>query len=85
MISGFDKFTSADLEVMPDDGKRYEIIDGELYVSKPTSAVHQYTCNRLGYFLEGWNDETSLGVVLPAPGVIFAPDDDVAPDMIWIT
>ena len=27
------RWTSADLEVLPDDGKRYEIIDGELYVS----------------------------------------------------
>jgi len=23
--------------------------------------------------------------VLPAPGVIFAEDDEVAPDVIWIT
>ncbi len=28
------KFTSADLALMPDDGKRYEIIGGELYVSR---------------------------------------------------
>ena len=28
------RFTSADLELLPDDGKRYEIIDGELYVSR---------------------------------------------------
>ncbi len=28
------RWTSADLEVLPDDGKRYEIIDGELYVSR---------------------------------------------------
>lgn len=28
------RWTSADLELMPDDGKRYEIIVGELYVSK---------------------------------------------------
>ncbi len=27
------RWTSADLETLPDDGKRYEIIAGELYVS----------------------------------------------------
>lgn len=27
-----EKFTSADLALMPDDGKRREIIEGELYV-----------------------------------------------------
>ena len=36
------QFTSADFDLMPDDGKRYEIIDGELYVSKPTDCRHQY-------------------------------------------
>ena len=29
------RWTSAALALLPDDGKRYEIIDGELYVSRP--------------------------------------------------
>ena len=28
------RWTVRDLELLPDDGKRYEIIDGELYVSR---------------------------------------------------
>jgi hypothetical protein len=40
------KFTSADLELMPDDGKRYELIGGELYVSRQPDVEHQYTCGR---------------------------------------
>lgn len=80
-----DKFTSSDLPFMPDDGKRYEIIEGELYVSRQPGYEHQYTCSRFSQFLGEWNDESGLGVVLPAPGVIFAEDDDVAPDVIWIT
>lgn len=35
------RFTSADLELFPDDGKRYEIIHGELYVSPQPSWEHQ--------------------------------------------
>jgi Uma2 family endonuclease len=85
MVTAVDKFTSADLEVMPEDGKRYEIIEGELYVSRQPSTEHQYTCSRLCQFLGEWNDISGLGVVLTAPGVIFAPDDDVAPDVVWIT
>lgn len=46
---------------------------------------HQYTCNRLGRLLDEWNDQNNLGVVLAAPGLIFAEDDDVAPDVVWIT
>ena len=80
-----DKFTSSDLAFMPDDGKRYEIIEGELFVSRQPGYEHQYTCTRFCHCLVEWNDHNGLGVVLQAPGVIFAEDDDVAPDVIWIT
>ena len=80
-----ERFTSADLEQMPNGFDRYEIIAGELYVSRQPKAEHQYTCNRLGHLLEQWNEAAGLGIVLPAPGLVFAEDDDVAPDVIWIT
>jgi Uma2 family endonuclease len=32
-----------------------------------------------------WSNHTSLGVTLQAPGVIIADDDDVAPDVVWIS
>ena len=80
-----DRFTSSDLPQMPEDGNRYEIIAGELYVSRQPRVEHQYTCNQLQYFLTQWNQQAHLGIVLPAPGVIFAEDDDVAPDVIWIS
>jgi hypothetical protein len=35
------RLTSADLELMPDDGKRYELIEGELYVSRQPDWHHQ--------------------------------------------
>lgn len=79
------RFTSADLEVMPDDGKRYEIIDGELYVSKQPHYHHQYTCGEITSQLHNWTKQTGNGRVIPAPGLIFAEDDDVAPDVVWIS
>jgi Uma2 family endonuclease len=79
------RYTSADLELMPDDGKRYEIIDGELYVSKAPSVGHQLTCYELGWDLGQWNRTARLGLVVPGPGIIFADDDDVIPDLIWIS
>ncbi len=78
------RWTSADLEVLPDDGKRYEIIDGELHVSKQPHWHHQFVCGRIFRFLDEWNDQTDAGVVNMAPGLIFAADEDVAPDVIWI-
>lgn len=80
-----EKFTSADLALMPDDGKRREIIEGELYVSRAPGFEHQYSCTRLSRFLDQWNDQNGLGVVVAAPGLVFAEDDDVIPDVIWIS
>jgi Uma2 family endonuclease len=79
------RWTSADLEVLPDDGKRYEIIDGELYVSRQPGYHHQYACTKLLSALDGWNAPRNAGVTLSAPGLIFADDDDVAPDVVWIS
>jgi Uma2 family endonuclease len=79
------RFTSADLASLPDNGNRYEIIDGELIMSKQLHWDHQYVCGRLFSRLDNWNDTTALGQVNLAPGVIFAEDDDVAPDLVWIS
>jgi Uma2 family endonuclease len=78
------RWTSPDLELMPDDGKRYEIIDGELYVSRQPSWYHQDVGFELGFALRAWDRQAGLGVTNLTPGVIFAEDDDVAPDLIWI-
>ena len=79
------RWTSADLETMPDNGKRYEIIDGELYMSKQPHYHHQYTCSEILGQLRGWSKQTGKGRVIFAPGLIFADDDDVAPDVVWIS
>src|SRR5260370_17200838 len=79
------RWTSQDLESLPDDGKRYEIIDGELYVSKQPDWHHQLVCLRLGGLLDAWSLQTKAGMANAEPGVIFADDDDVAPDVIWIS
>ncbi|MEU4604398.1 Uma2 family endonuclease [Kribbella sp. NPDC023972] len=45
-------FTTADLELLPDDGMRYELVDGVLLVTPTSSRIHQRTlgqlCLRLG-------------------------------------
>jgi Uma2 family endonuclease len=79
------RWTSADLDVLPDDGKRREIIDGELYVSRQPNWFHQVICVNGCHLLQSWSDETGLGQATIAPGLIFAEDDDVAPDVVWIS
>ncbi len=79
------RFTSADLEAFPDDGKRYEIIDGELYVAKQPHLYHQIVCTRVASKLQQWSDQSGDGQAVGSPGLIFADDDDVAPDVVWIS
>ena len=79
------RWTSADLAVLPDDGKRYEIIDGELYVSRQLHWHHQRTCGKVFAALDAWSMQTGSGEANLAPGVILAEADDVAPDVVWIS
>ena len=78
-------WTSSDLELLPNDGKRYEIIDGELYVSSPNHLRHQATCGEILLALQRWNDETEIGYAVFAPGLVFNQFEDVAPDVVWIS
>ena len=80
------RFTSKDLQRLPDiPGMRYEIIDGELYVSKAPSWEHQYTSGRTHQALQNWSDRSGLGVALVTPGLVAAEDDDAIPDLVWIS
>ncbi len=79
------RWTSADLAALPDDGTRYEIIDGELYVSKAPGWEHQFVCGEIYAHLQRWSRQSGAGVANIAPGLIFADDDDVIPDVVWIS
>ena len=80
------RYTTADLEGLPDiDGVRYEIIDGELYVSKQPDWHHQLACTRIATELGQWSRQTSNGVTLFAPGLVLPEDENVAPDLVWVS
>jgi Uma2 family endonuclease len=79
------RWKSKDLEAFPDDDNRYEIIDGELFVSKQPHYYHQHVCGQIYFLLREWRDRTGLGQAIFAPGLIFADDDDVVPDVVWIS
>lgn len=79
------RWTSHDLEFLPDNGKCYEIVDGELYVSKQPHWEHQLISGELYTLLSTWSKQTRRGRANLAPGVIFDDDDDVVPDLVWIS
>jgi Uma2 family endonuclease len=87
MVANSLKWTTRDLDVMPDDGgwKRYEIIDGELYVTRAPHIRHQGAGGNIHFELEVWSRQTQLGKPYQVPGVIFTPTDAVIPDVVWVS
>ncbi|MBW4485543.1 MAG: Uma2 family endonuclease [Tildeniella torsiva UHER 1998/13D] len=78
------RWTTADLEVLAaDEWKRYEIIDGELCVTRAPHSGHQRAIGRIYAQLLRWSDESGLGEPLITPGLIFTDTDNVIPDVIW--
>ena len=68
------RWTVADLEGLPKplDDKRYEIIDGELYVTRQPSYQHQRVCTTVVSALHDWSERTGEGQAAIAPGVIIS-------------
>ncbi|GAB4580542.1 MAG: Uma2 family endonuclease [Anaerolineales bacterium] len=80
------RWTSADLEYLPDkEGARYEIIGGELFMTNQPHWRHQNTCGEIYALLQQWSRLSGLGRASLAPGVIFDDENDVAPDVAWIS
>lgn len=80
------RWTTADLEVFSGDRvNRYEIIDGELFVTRAPHWEHQAICISIGAVLKAWSDESGLGKPAIAPGIVFADSDNVIPDVVWVS
>jgi Uma2 family endonuclease len=85
-MSTYPRYTSRDLEMMPDiEGVRYELIDGELHVSKQPSWEHQFAASAICGSLHSWSQQSRTGWAVQVPGLVFSGDDDVVPDVIWIS
>ena len=87
MIPNALRWTTRDLDAMPDDGgwKRYEIIDGDLYVTPVPHIRHQGAAGKLHVRLETWSEQSGLGNAFQTPGVMFTPNDAVIPDVVWVS
>jgi Uma2 family endonuclease len=75
-------FTVDDLERMPDDGRRYELVDGVLMVSPAPTVPHQVVQLQLGIVLQA-SCPGHLGVV-PGPGVRMSDDTELIPDLVVV-
>ncbi len=76
--------TLEDLDACPDDGNRYELIEGELFVSRSPGLPHQLVLHYLQVELALYLRANPIGVIVPGPGTIFSNYDAVIPDIVII-
>jgi len=75
--------TIADLEAMPDDGNRYELIEGELYVSCGPGLTHQIVSDNIVYLIRRYLDRNPIGIVVSTIGLILSDYNGVIPDIVF--
>lgn len=82
-----DQITWRDAQQMPDDGKRYEAIEGDLYVTPAPKRLHQRVSHRLAVALHRLLVEPGYGEVYEAPfGVEFpATGEGAQPDLLFVS
>jgi Uma2 family endonuclease len=79
------KLTYEDYVRMPDDGQRYELIDGELFVVPAPGTPHQFVSGNIYFALTTYVRTNNIGIVAFAPvDVIFSNENVVQPDLIFV-
>lgn len=78
--------TYEDYCALPNDGRRYEILEGELFVTPSPSRAHQRVSANLFVILRAHVDERNLGELFYAPfDVILEKTSVVVPDLLFVS
>ncbi|HEX7091005.1 MAG TPA: Uma2 family endonuclease [Longimicrobiales bacterium] len=77
-------WTYAEYARFPDDGNRYEVIDGEVLVTPAPSPRHQYVMSNLLITLRQYVERHGLGVVLPDVDLLFVTGQFLRPDLVFV-
>jgi Uma2 family endonuclease len=77
--------TIADLEIMPDDENRYELMEGEIIVSRAPGLTHQRVLTNLLTIIKNYLAQNPLGEVFATPGVILDEYNSAIPDIVFVS
>lgn len=79
------KLTYADYAALPDDGRRWEIVDGEAYVNPAPNVRHQRIVGRLFMALATHVEQHGGGEAFVSPfDVVMSDHDIVQPDVLYL-
>jgi len=86
MITKLKPLTIADWDAMPyGDGNRYEIIEGELFVSCSPGLTHQIVSDNLVFLIRSFLKTNPIGTVVSTPGLILSNFSGVIPDLVFFS
>ncbi len=79
--------TWEDVERMPEDGNRYEFIDGRVYMTPAPRLRHHWVSKRLEIELTEMLEDSGHGIVFSAPCLVAFPgaDDRVQPEIFFVS
>jgi Uma2 family endonuclease len=77
-------WTYEEYAALPDDGNRYEVLDGEVLVTPSPSPHHQRVLFRLARCLHDYVERHGLGEVFMDVDVLFAKGQFLRPDLVFI-
>ncbi len=78
-------FTIHDYRRMEDDGKRYEVINGELLMSPSPNLFHQRISRNLCRIIYSWLHEHKIGQAFAAPLDVYLDEYNVVqPDIVYV-
>lgn len=70
------------LHRLPDDGNKYELVRGELFVTPPPSTEHETLLAALTRVLDRYVEANSLGFTYRARAIVRIKGDEVEPDLM---
>jgi Uma2 family endonuclease len=78
------KWTYSEYARFPDDGNRYEVIDGEVMMTPAPSPHHQHVLGTLLLAMRPYVERHNLGVVLLDVDLLFATGNFLRPDLVYV-
>jgi Uma2 family endonuclease len=78
-------YTAAEFEQLPDDGNRYDLIDGKLHRIPEFDAEHAEICDFLYQQITAFDPEQKLGRLFRATGILIDNNNVRVPDLTFVT
>lgn len=78
------EWTYSEYARLPDDGNRYEVIDGELCVTPSPGSLHQRVAANLFVVLREYVEEHGLGEMIWDIDLLFVTGQFLRPDMLYV-